>query len=436
MAKEPSEDHSSEPPPENPDSKSSDSPEPQASSSDSEVPTAMPADIDSLLDMAADSLDLVDGELTETKSDKPDTADKTNQAKATPPGPTPPQKPELAQEVSTSSAHPPVQPEAIDRALTNLESQMESLRGQLLDEEAPPAAGLPDADPARSTDAAAEGGDEASAESPAAQTLAEADVEDDESETVSQNQLDDILAGLAEEVGQVDEAPPPPSGQADSARGEPAGSLEQDAVADGDADAEIDEILSQVETIGKQEHAADADPTPPADSPPDDAGAEAGPADAVQVPSAGEEPAADLPDPPDSDHSEDPPEAAGPSPAEESTATADDDDDFDTPPMHSEDKDSAKSKPAKAIPVAVDDEGKVLSQDEQKPEEPAEPDSGLSPEVLGQFSLPERALIRGACACNKPFEFLPDRVRDIMGLVGVITVLISILAAALILLLK
>ncbi|MBI9016936.1 MAG: hypothetical protein JEZ07_06720 [Phycisphaerae bacterium] len=53
-----------------------------------------------------------------------------------------------------------------------------------------------------------------------------------------------------------------------------------------------------------------------------------------------------------------------------------------------------------------------------------------------RFSMPQRILINTLEAANKPFESVPDSIKDTAGIIGIVTVIIAIMAAAAILILK
>ena len=52
------------------------------------------------------------------------------------------------------------------------------------------------------------------------------------------------------------------------------------------------------------------------------------------------------------------------------------------------------------------------------------------------FNPPQRMVVRTLETANKPFNFVPDQTKDILGLVAVVTLLVSIVGAALLLLFK
>ena len=57
-------------------------------------------------------------------------------------------------------------------------------------------------------------------------------------------------------------------------------------------------------------------------------------------------------------------------------------------------------------------------------------------EQYAHFTKPQRAIVQTLDTVNKPFSFVPDGARDIVGIVGLVTCIVSMIAAALILLFK
>jgi len=70
--------------------------------------------------------------------------------------------------------------------------------------------------------------------------------------------------------------------------------------------------------------------------------------------------------------------------------------------------------------------------DQPQTEEPAQ-----TGDPYADFNIPQKALIHAVTTANKPFSFISDgSTKDTLGLVGIITIIISMVATALVLLLK
>ena len=106
------------------------------------------------------------------------------------------------------------------------------------------------------------------------------------------------------------------------------------------------------------------------------------------------------------------------------------------------------AEPPKSEPAAkVSEDEQLVMEELDQAQPPAEASADETPkdqttspseanDPYSHFPLPQRTLIHGLQTANKPFDFVGDGVRDILGLVGIITVIMSIIGAALILLLR
>ena len=78
------------------------------------------------------------------------------------------------------------------------------------------------------------------------------------------------------------------------------------------------------------------------------------------------------------------------------------------------------------------------SLEEQKRETPTDKHAAKKPkpakDTLAPFPPPQRILLTALGAINRPFSFLSDGARDILGIIALITCIISIITAALMLL--
>ena len=65
-------------------------------------------------------------------------------------------------------------------------------------------------------------------------------------------------------------------------------------------------------------------------------------------------------------------------------------------------------------------------EEEQKTQEKTAEDAPYK-----NFKLPQRMLVHGLDKANKPFEKVPTNMKDTLGLIGVITMIVSMLTTAL-----
>ena len=75
-------------------------------------------------------------------------------------------------------------------------------------------------------------------------------------------------------------------------------------------------------------------------------------------------------------------------------------------------------------------EGKV----EGKAEEPAPSNAESDAGRYNYLNFPQRALVQSLETVHKPFGSVPDKTKNILGMIGVVTMIVSVIAAALILL--
>jgi len=111
--------------------------------------------------------------------------------------------------------------------------------------------------------------------------------------------------------------------------------------------------------------------------------------------------------------------------------------------MDSQEEEKTTDTKAQYTTVEVDEDTEESQPQRIVTEEPAEikgkeQTSKQQPEPTlidnsGQFGLPQRVLIQSLETANKPFGFVPEGVKDTLGLVAVVTLLVATVAAVLIL---
>ena len=82
-----------------------------------------------------------------------------------------------------------------------------------------------------------------------------------------------------------------------------------------------------------------------------------------------------------------------------------------------------------------DGEGESKEEQQQKPQgnvEEKEENKTADDTPYKNFKLPQRMLVQGLDKVNKPFEKVPTNMKDTLGLIGVITMIVSVLTMALI----
>ncbi|MCK4628022.1 MAG: hypothetical protein KAT56_03405 [Sedimentisphaerales bacterium] len=77
---------------------------------------------------------------------------------------------------------------------------------------------------------------------------------------------------------------------------------------------------------------------------------------------------------------------------------------------------------------------KELAEVEGKAEEPAPSTAESGAGRYSYLNFPQRTLVQSLETVNKPFGSVPDKTKDILGMIGVVTMIVSVIAAALILL--
>ena len=101
------------------------------------------------------------------------------------------------------------------------------------------------------------------------------------------------------------------------------------------------------------------------------------------------------------------------------------------PVSEPKEKPEVKAKPANEDEQIVADE--IAAKEDSESDEDAVDESVPKPNY-DHFPPPARLLLKTTSGVNKPFFFLPDAAKDTLGLVAVITLIVSMIAAALILL--
>ena len=337
----------------------------------------VPGDIDALLAQAADSLTDLDNQVPNPSESSVDqsvpsdsrTVEKSSELQNTPP-----------------AQQPPIQQDKINQALNNLQEDMNSLNQQVGD-------------------------------SPQEQTSEQASTEQiDDSQTDAQDDdsvtekppaenIDDVLASLADEMQDVtqDES----QAATDSAQPEDTDPSETAAEDKQVADDEINAIINQAQQDVQDSSTQNSDESH-ADQQPETQDS------STTTTTDQNETAAEQQE----NQSETTEEKI---PAQEQQSTVD---------QHQEQESKPSSAPPAEIPVADEENPEKLADADG---EPTQEKNEFNPEQIVRFPLPQRLVINTMVGFNKPFGFVPEKVKDILGIAALVTVLLSILTAALIL---
>jgi pilus assembly protein FimV len=363
---------------------------------DSIPDSAVPADIDNLLAQASNSLTDLDDQLTSPAELDPV------------PSATSGSRTEEIPLDSTPEQEPSVQPDQIDNTLNDLEQDMQALNQQV---NAPPAVppkedvspqeNLDSSEDQENTTTDSADPEPALPSSTSAAEESEAVIPDD---PVAVEDIDDVLSAIADEMQGVtqdelestEDTPPAASAE-----------LETTAEDEQVADDEIDTIIAQTEQDLEEAAPEPADqPQAEQSAPADEDTAEASIPDPVPV--STELPPSELASQTDSDsHEEAPAEQPQVDTVQEEI------EDFTTDPKAKDDFETNNQL--------------------QETETSAEDADEIPSEGIAAFSLPLRLFIKAMVGFNKPFGFVPEKVKDLLGIAAVITVLLSVLTTALIL---
>jgi hypothetical protein len=367
-----------------------------------------PGDIDSLLAAAANSLAEVDEQLGQEDSAENQTA---------------------IQEKDADFTSPDNRVDKVDNTLDNLEQELNTLLDEVSENDKP-------------------------------QQVSEEDKPKQAGEDDSQNNIDDVLAELTEELEQdepetvedekvsatdtpvtVENEPTPETDNIDDVLAELAEELEQDepeTVAaeqekpqsvqpeESDGDTEIEQQSSQAETqISPDEDLEEAqniiDKLPDIGGADKDDGPPAPEASAVDTPAVEQSGQAEPSSKPSEPTAETIPEADQAQPVAETDQAS---------------KDDQPAEEGQAVSEVDQEVMKELAEieDKGKADEPAPATTKAEAGQNSRLNFPQRALVQSLETVNKPFEFVPDKTKDILGMIGVVTMIVSVIAAALILL--
>lgn len=362
-------------------------------------------DIDSLLAAAVDSLADVDEQLGQEDSAENQTP---------------------TQEKDADFTSPDNRVDKVDNTLDNLEQELNTLLDEVSEDDKP-------------------------------QQVSEDDKPQQAGEGDSQNNIDDVLAELADELEQdepetvedekvsatatpvtVENEPIPETNNID----ETPAQAEQEITEAPVAKQEKPQSVQPEESVGNTETEQQSSQAETQISPDEDL-EEAqniidklpniGGADEDDEPSAQETPAIDTPAPvvEQSDQTEPSPKPS--EPTEPTTETIPEVDQ--AQPVAETDQTSKDDQPAEegqAVSEVDQEVMKELAEVKDKADEPATTEADAS--QYNYFGFPQRTLVQSLETVNKPFESVPDKTKDILGMIGVVTMIVSVIAVALILL--
>jgi len=330
------------------------------------------SEIDNWLNRAEDSLTDVDDQLTNpSESDKEESLPSDTQGTDRPVG----------RHKSSPVPQPPMpQDKKINQTLNNLEQDMQSL--------------------------AREVGEKA--------------------EEVVQNDpdaVDDILSQLPDMAG----------GESEEQDTSPADSLDTDSTEEPSPAENIDDMLSsfadEMQDVEQNQHESKTNSAQPSDTAPPETTAEdeqvaKDEIDTVLAQTASPDPERHVET--DNDRQQDhsaPADELPPAKEKTSPTDSEEEEDFTTLSQSS-------SPPPQAIPVTADENSIQRARADAAS---TQKENKLTPEDLALFPLPQRLLIKSLVAINKPFAFLPEKFKHLLGIAAVVTILLSLIAAALIL---
>ena len=349
----------------------------------------VPEDVDALLAQAEDSLTDLDNQV-------PHPSESTEETQPVPSDSQAAENPAEDQD-SPPAQQPTMQQEKIDQALNNLEEDVHSLNQQVGDT---PQEQTEEPNPqVESLDS--------SEQKDASQT----DSQDDDSseDQLPDEDIDDVLASLADELS--DPAPDTPETAVDPTPPVDLAPTETDDEDEQIAEDEINALLNQAEKPPGMEDSSTAPPADQTETP-----AESTPQQQTNPPEAQsqEETNADQQENQSAQADEKAPAQEQASPAaQEQEQDPEPEADFTTQPE----------------PAADEEDPETLTDADEAMEKSIK----VTPEDIAQFPLPQRLAINTMVGINKPFSFVPEKVKDLLGIAAVITVLLSVLTTALIL---
>ncbi len=324
------------------------------------------SDIDSLLAAAANSLAEVDEQLGQEDSAENQTA---------------------IQEKDADFTSPDNRVDKVDNTLDNLEQELNTLLDEVSENDKP-------------------------------QQVSEEDKPQQAGEDDSQNNIDDVLAELAEELKQD---------EPETVENEKVSATDTSVQPEeSDGDTEIEQQSSQSETqISPDEDLEEAqniiDKLPDIGGADKDDGPPAPEASAVDTPAVEQSGQAEPSSKPSEPTAETIPEADQAQPVAETDQAS---------------KDDQPAEEGQAVSEVDQEVMKELAEieDKGKADEPAPATTKAEAGQNSRLNFPQRALVQSLETVNKPFEFVPDKTKDILGMIGVVTMIVSVIAAALILL--